>query len=54
MAVTIKTNQEIEKMRVAGRLAGEVLQTGESVAGLAIGQLSQFLRHGLVKLVFIV
>ena len=26
MAVTIKTSEEIEKMRVAGRLAGEVLQ----------------------------
>ena len=26
MAVTIKTSEEIEKMRIAGRLAGEVLQ----------------------------
>ena len=26
MAITIKTEQEIEKMRIAGRLAGEVLQ----------------------------
>ncbi|HEY5850847.1 MAG TPA: type I methionyl aminopeptidase, partial [Lysobacter sp.] len=26
MAITIKTPEEIEKMRVAGRLAAEVLQ----------------------------
>ena len=26
MAVTLKTSEEIEKMRIAGRLAGEVLQ----------------------------
>ena len=39
MAVTIKTPAEIEKMRVSGRLAAEVLEmiTPHVVAGISTG-----------------
>jgi len=43
MAVTIKTPDEIEKMRVAGRLAAEVLDmiTPQVEAGITTGELDQ-------------
>ena len=50
MAVTIKTAEEIEKMRVAGRLAAEVLDmiTPRVVAGITTGELDQICHDYIV------
>ena len=51
MAVTIKTPEEIEKMRVAGRLAAEVLDmiTPHVVAGITTGELDQICHDFIVN-----
>lgn len=51
MAVTIKTAEEIEKMRVAGRLAGEVLtMIGEHVQpGITTDELNQICHDYIVN-----
>ncbi len=50
MAVTIKTPEEIEKMRVAGRLAAEVLEMiGEYVKpGVTTGELDRICHNYIV------
>lgn len=51
MSVSIKTPEEIEKMRVAGRLAAEVLEMIEShvVPGVTTGQLNQICHDYIVN-----
>ncbi|MBR9870611.1 MAG: M24 family metallopeptidase, partial [Gammaproteobacteria bacterium] len=51
MSVTIKTAEEIEKMRVAGRLAAEVLEMiGEHVQpGVSTGELDRICHHHIVE-----
>ena len=51
MAVTIKSPEEIEKMRVAGRLAAEVLQMIEPhvQAGITTAELDQICHDYIVK-----
>lgn len=51
MAVTIKTAEEIEKMRVAGRLAAEVLDmiTPRVLAGITTGELDQICHDYIVN-----
>lgn len=51
MSVTIKTAEEIEKMRVAGRLAAEVLEMiGEYVQpGVSTGELDRICHHHIVE-----
>ena len=51
MAVTIKNAEEIEKMRVAGRLAGEVLtMIGQHVqAGITTDELNQICHDYIVN-----
>jgi methionyl aminopeptidase len=51
MAVTIKTAEEIEKMRVAGRLAAEVLDmiTPRVVAGITTGELDQICHDYIIS-----
>lgn len=51
MPVTIKTAEEIEKMRVAGRLAAEVLEMiGEYVQpGVSTGELDRICHHHIVE-----
>jgi methionyl aminopeptidase len=51
MAVTIKTPQEIEKMRIAGRLAGEVLQMirPHVQPGITTGELDQICHDYIVN-----
>ena len=51
MAVTIKTPEEIEKMRVAGQLAGEVLRMirPHVVAGVTTGELDQLCHDYIVN-----
>ena len=51
MAVTIKTPEEIEKMRVAGRLAAEVLEMiGEYVKpGVTTGELDRICHDYIVN-----
>ncbi|MCH8531484.1 MAG: type I methionyl aminopeptidase [Saccharospirillum sp.] len=50
MAVSIKTAEEIEKMRIAGRLAAEVLEMiGEHVKpGVSTGELDRICHHYIV------
>lgn len=49
--VTIKSNEEIEKMRVAGRLAAEVLEMIEEhvVAGVSTGELDKICHDYIVN-----
>ncbi|KZY78533.1 type I methionyl aminopeptidase [Oleiphilus sp. HI0069] len=49
--VTIKSNEEIEKMRVAGRLAAEVLEMIEEhvVAGVSTGELDRICHDYIVN-----
>ena len=51
MAVTIKTPDDIEKMRVAGRLAAEVLEmiTPKVVPGVSTGELDQICHDYIVN-----
>jgi methionyl aminopeptidase len=51
MPVTIKTPEEIEKMRVAGRLAGEVLRMirPHVVAGVTTGELDRICHEYIVN-----
>lgn len=51
MSVTIKTPEEIEKMRVAGRLAAEVLDmiTPHVVAGVTTGELDRLCHDYIVN-----
>ncbi|MBT5229906.1 MAG: M24 family metallopeptidase, partial [Methylococcales bacterium] len=51
MGVSIKTPDEIEKMRVAGRLAAEVLEMVDShvVAGISTEQLNQICHDYMVN-----
>ena len=51
MSITIKTPQEIEKMRVAGRLTAEVLDyiTPHVKAGVTTGELDQLCHDYIVK-----
>ena len=51
MSVNIKTAEEIEKMRVAGRLAGEVLQMIRSYveAGVTTGELDRICHEYIVN-----
>jgi methionyl aminopeptidase len=51
MAVTIKTPEEIEKMRVAGRLAAEVLDmiSPHVQAGISTGELDQICHDYIVN-----
>ena len=51
MPVTIKNPQEIEKMRVAGRLASEVLDYIKPfvVAGVTTGELDKLCHHYMVN-----
>ena len=51
MAVTIKTTEEIEKMRVAGRLAAEVLDMigPRVVAGITTGELDEICHDYIVN-----
>ncbi len=51
MAVTIKTSEEIEKMRVAGRLAAEVLDMigPKVVAGITTGELDDICHDFIVN-----
>lgn len=50
MTVLIKTAQEIEKMRIAGRLAAEVLDYIDPyvVAGITTGELDSLCHHYMV------
>jgi methionyl aminopeptidase len=50
MAVSIKTDQEVEKMRVAGRLAADVLRMIEPfvVPGITTGELDAICHHHIV------
>lgn len=45
MAISIKTSEDIEKMRVAGRLAAEVLEMIEPYIkpGVTTGELGKYL-----------
>jgi methionyl aminopeptidase len=51
MSVTVKTPEEIEKMRVAGRLAADVLDmiTPHVVAGITTGELDQLCHDYIVN-----
>lgn len=51
MTVTIKTSAEIEKMRVAGRMAAEVLEMiGSHVqAGISTGELDRLCHHHITE-----
>jgi methionyl aminopeptidase len=51
MAITIKNSEEVEKMRVAGRLAGEVLQMigPHVVAGITTGELDKICHDYIVN-----
>ena len=51
MAVTIKTSEEIEKMRIAGRLAAQVLDMiGPHVqAGITTGELDTLCHDFIVE-----
>jgi len=51
MAVTLKTAEELEKMRVAGRLAAEVLEMIEPyvVAGVSTGELDNICHNYMVN-----
>ncbi len=51
MAVTIKTPEEIEKMRIAGRLAAEVLEMiGEHVKpGISTGEINRICHDYIVN-----
>jgi len=51
MSVTIKTNQEIEKMRVAGRLASEVLDMIDEhvVSGVTTDELNKICHDYIVQ-----
>ncbi|MGL5566489.1 MAG: type I methionyl aminopeptidase, partial [Plesiomonas sp.] len=51
MAITIKTADEIEKMRVAGRLAAEVLEMIEPhvKAGVTTGELDKICHDYIVN-----
>ena len=52
MSVTIKTPDQIEKMRVAGRLAAEVLEmiTPHVVAGISTGELDRICHDYIVNI----
>ena len=51
MSVSIKTSQEIEKIRVAGSLASEVLDyiTPYVKAGVTTGELDELCHHYIVN-----
>ena len=51
MAVSLKTPEEFEKMRVAGRLAAEVLEMIEPhvVAGISTGELDKICHDYIVN-----
>ncbi|MFT5391950.1 MAG: methionyl aminopeptidase [Gammaproteobacteria bacterium] len=51
MAITIKNSEEVEQMRVAGRLAGEVLQMigPHVVAGITTGELDKICHDYIVN-----
>ena len=51
MAATLKTAEELEKMRVAGRLAAEVLEMIEPyvVAGVSTGELDSICHNYMVN-----
>ncbi|MGM0562752.1 MAG: type I methionyl aminopeptidase [Pseudomonadota bacterium] len=51
MAVTLKTAEEFEKMRVAGRLAAEVLEMIEEhiVPGVTTGELDEICHHHITE-----
>ncbi|MCG5515244.1 MULTISPECIES: type I methionyl aminopeptidase [Ectothiorhodospira] len=51
MPVSIKTPEEIEKMRVAGRMAAEVLEmiTPHVQAGITTGELDELCHHHIVN-----